>query len=40
MTDAEKIQQLEYKVGQAYQAIGYLLLKAGLNESPLADGPI
>lgn len=34
MTAAERIKELEYKVGQAYQVIGYLLTTAGSNETP------
>jgi hypothetical protein len=34
MTDAERIEQLQFKVGQAYQVIGYLLHLAGVFDQP------
>ncbi|MEI5680469.1 MULTISPECIES: hypothetical protein [unclassified Mesorhizobium] len=33
MTDAERIEQLEYKVGEAYQVVGWLLTQCGLFET-------
>lgn len=34
MTDAERIEELEAKSGQAYQVIGWLLSECGMFEAP------